>query len=121
MLYYAIKKLYKSYIFLLTITESYIKMVSRLEEGGVIMLLTLKSARINVDLTQQEVVDILKREYHYELTRQKLAEYEKDSSDIPINLADNLAEIYFLSREDIFFGHKSTLSYTHRLKKHQSA
>lgn len=82
------------------------------------ILLTLESARRNVDLTQEEVVMLLKSKYGYDkVTRQKLAEYEKDSTNIPINLADILAEIYFLSRDDIFFGPKSTLSYTCRLKR----
>lgn len=78
---------------------------------------TLKSARVNVDLTQNEVVGILKEKYDYHLTRQKLAEFEKDSSEIPVNLADKLADIYFLTRDDIFFGSKSTLSYTYRISK----
>lgn len=81
------------------------------------MRITLKAARVNVDLLQQEVVDILKSKYSVDVTRQRLADYEKNSSNIPIKLADYLLEIYFVSREDIFFGDKSTLSYTTQLEK----
>ena len=61
----------------------------------------------------------MKEKFDYSLTRQKLAEYERDSSGIPIDLADYLANIYFLTRDDIFFGNKSTLSYTCRISKKQ--
>lgn len=81
------------------------------------VLLTLGSARINVDLTQSAVVDILKKDYGLAITRQKLADYEKDSTNIPINIADALSEVYFVSRDDIFFGCKSTLSYSYRKEK----
>lgn len=84
-------------------------------------LFTLKSARVNVDLTQNEVVSILKQKFNYIITRQKLADYENDSTQIPIDLADKLAKIYFLSRDDIFFGDKSTLSYTYRISNKQEA
>lgn len=82
-------------------------------------LFTLKSARINVDLTQSEVVEILKEKFDYRMTRQKLADYENDASEIPVNLSGFLAEIYFLTVDDIFFGNKSTLSYTYRAKQKQ--
>lgn len=79
--------------------------------------ITLAAARVNVDLTQKEVVEILKEDYGITLTRQKLSDYEKDSTDLPISLAKALTSIYKISEENIFFGTKSTLSYTLRLKK----
>ena len=85
------------------------------------IVLTLRSARERVSLTQSQVVSILKESYNYALTRQKLASYETDSSGIPIDLADNLAEIYFLTRDDIFFGKESTFSYTYLIKQKQEA
>lgn len=82
------------------------------------MQFTLKAARVNSDLTQDEVVKILLEKYKVRTTRQKLAEYEKDASEVPITLAQNLSEIFGMTTEDIFFGDKSTLSYTFRkLKK----
>ncbi|MCU7356836.1 helix-turn-helix transcriptional regulator [Enterococcus dispar] len=78
------------------------------------MQFTLKAARVNSDLTQDEVVKILLDKFKVKTTRQKLAEYEKDASEVPITLAQNLAEIFGMTTEDIFFGDKSTLSYTFR-------
>ncbi|MGF1919054.1 helix-turn-helix transcriptional regulator [Enterococcus faecalis] len=78
--------------------------------------ITLAAARVNADLTQKEVVKILKEKYGIEITRQKLAYYEKDSTDLPISLAKALTAVYNISEENIFFGSKSTLSYTRRGK-----
>ncbi|RGW15224.1 helix-turn-helix domain-containing protein [Enterococcus asini] len=78
--------------------------------------ITLGAARVNSDLKQSDVVDILKEKYGVTITRQRLAEYERDASDVPIALAKKLADIYGLTQENIFFGDKSTLSYTFRLK-----
>lgn len=78
--------------------------------------ITLAAARVNVDLTQQEVVDILKEKYGIDITRQKLAYYEKDSTNLPISLAKALTKIYNISEENIFFGNKSTLSYIFKNK-----
>lgn len=79
------------------------------------MKITLKAARVNSDLKQYEVVSILKENYSLAITRQKLAEYENDASEVPISLAQKLADIYGMSTEEIFFGDKSTLSYTFRI------
>lgn len=78
--------------------------------------ITLGAARVNVDLTQKEVVLILKEKYGIEITRQKLAYYEKDSTNLPISLAKALTSIYNISEENIFFGNKSTLSYIFKNK-----
>lgn len=79
--------------------------------------ISLKAARINSDLKQDEVVDILKSVYGIEVTRQRLSEFEKDATDVPINLAKKLSLIYGISENNIFFGDKSTLSYTFRVGK----
>ena len=73
--------------------------------------ITLAAARVNVDLTQKEVAEILKEKYEINITRQKLSDYERDSTDLPISLAKALTTIYGISEENIFFGNKSTLSY----------
>lgn len=78
------------------------------------ILITLKSARVNNDLTQPEVVDILKRDYGIVLTRQKLASIENDSSELGVNQARAFSDLYSVPEDQIFFGPKSTLSYTKR-------
>lgn len=78
------------------------------------ILITLKSARVNNDLTQPEVVDILKRDYGIVLTRQKLASIENDSSELGVNQARAFSDLYRVPEDQIFFGPKSTLSYTSR-------
>lgn len=81
------------------------------------MQITLKAARVNSDLKQDDVVKILKEKFNLGITRQKLAEFEKDASEVPISLAQKLADIYGMSTENIFFGDKSTLSYTFRVER----
>lgn len=78
------------------------------------MQITLKAARINSDLTQPEVVEILAKKFDVTMTRQRLALYEKNASDIPIALAKQLSEIYDISYNALFFGSMSTLSYINR-------
>ncbi|MDT2479091.1 helix-turn-helix domain-containing protein [Enterococcus avium] len=78
--------------------------------------ISLKAARVNSDLKQGDVVNILKESYGVDITRQRLAEYEKDATDVPISLAKQLSSIYGISEENIFFGDRSTLSYTIRMK-----
>lgn len=82
--------------------------------------ISLKAARVNSDLKQGDVVNILKEEYGVVITRQRLAEFEKDATDVPINLAKQLSNIYGISEENIFFGDKSTLSYTFRIKNKEN-
>lgn len=79
--------------------------------------ISLKAARINSDLKQDEVVKILKDNYGVEITRQRLSDYEKDATEVPITLAKRLSTIYNISDECIFFGDSSTLSYTFRVSK----
>lgn len=80
------------------------------------ILISLRSARINSGLLQIEVVSILKSIYNIKITRQKLSDYELDSTEVPINLADALCKIYNIPEDNIFFGDESTLSYTFRNK-----
>ncbi|MBP1047100.1 helix-turn-helix transcriptional regulator [Enterococcus sp. BWM-S5] len=76
--------------------------------------LSLRAVRVNRSLTLNEVVSILNDGYNVSVTRQKLSEYELDSTDVPINLAKALCSIYQVSENYIFFGSLSTLSYTYR-------
>ena len=46
------------------------------KQGGAFQMeITLGAARVNADLTQKEVVEILREKYDIEITRQKLAYY----------------------------------------------
>ncbi|MFR2833169.1 XRE family transcriptional regulator [Enterococcus sp.] len=83
--------------------------------------ITLKAARVNSDLKQDEVVSILKDKFGILITRQRLAEYEKDATDVPISLAKKLSKIYGIPDDHIFFGNRSTLSYTFRNLKKEKA
>lgn len=82
-----------------------------------VVMMTLKAARVNSDLTQNDVVKILDNDYCIDITRQKLAQYEKDSTNVSVTLSKALSEIYAISSENIFFGNGSTLSYTLRVKE----
>lgn len=81
------------------------------------IFISLRSARINSGLTQSEVVNILEKENGIRLTRQKLADFEVDSTEVPINLAKSLSKIYAIPEDNIFFGKESTLSYIFRNKQ----
>ena len=81
--------------------------------------ISLKAARVNSDLKLVEVVEILKSVYGIEITRQRLSEYERDATDVPINLAKILSRVYDICDDNIFFGDVSTLSYTFRALKKQ--
>ncbi|MGG5303807.1 hypothetical protein IGJ83_001595 [Enterococcus pernyi] len=76
--------------------------------------ISLKAARVNSDLNQTEVIAILQNSYGLNLTKEQLAEYEDDATDVPISLAKKFSEIYGISDDYIFFGNKSTLSYISR-------
>lgn len=76
------------------------------------MLITLKAARVNADLTQVETTRILSKKYGITLNRQRLSQFEDDATNVPITLAMALSKIYDVPYKYIFFGRRSTLSYT---------
>lgn len=77
--------------------------------------ISLKAARVNSDLKQDDVVKILKEKFNIDITRQRLSEYEKDATEMPVNLAKKLTDVYGIPEDNIFFGDMSTLSYTFRV------
>lgn len=83
------------------------------------MLITLKAARVNSDLKQSETIRILNDKYHIKLTRQRLSQFEDDATNVPITLAMALSKIYDIPYKYIFFGRKSTLSYTKEGKENK--
>ena len=67
------------------------------------MALTLKAARVNVDMTRLKVVECLKDEYGIEISVNTLANYENKQSQPDILTAKALASIYGVSVNDISF------------------
>lgn len=65
--------------------------------------LTLRALRVNYSLSPKEVADCLGIPQH------TLLSYEEDSSEIPIQLANDLANYYDISLDSIFFGKNSNL------------
>lgn len=67
------------------------------------MALTLKAARVNVEMTRLKVVESLKDEYGIEISVNTLANYENKQSQPDILTAKALASIYGVSVNDISF------------------
>lgn len=60
--------------------------------------ISLRAARVNVNLTQKEVAEKLG------LHQQTIAKYEKDSTKIPMDLLRQLSELYKVKFNHIFLG-----------------
>ena len=60
--------------------------------------ISLRAARVNVNLTQKEVAE--KLGFH----QQTIAKYEKDSTKIPMDLLRQLSELYKVKLDHIFLG-----------------
>lgn len=65
---------------------------------GATIQISLKAARVNAGFTSKEAADAV--DVHY----QTLAKYEKDSSDIPFSLLDELSKLYQVPINNIFLG-----------------
>lgn len=66
--------------------------------------ITLKAARINAGLTAKEVANMVHKHY------QTILAYEKDSTDISMALAQELANIYSYPLDYIFLGKNIVLN-----------
>ena len=71
--------------------------------------MTLRALRTNYSLTAKEVAKELG------IHQQTLLKYENDSSRIPINLLQRLADFYGVNRDFIFLGKKYELNRKKRL------
>lgn len=71
--------------------------------------MTLRALRTNYSLTAKEVADELG------IHQQTLLKYENDSSRIPINLLQELADFYEVDKDFIFLGKKYELNRNKRL------
>ena len=60
--------------------------------------ISLRAARVNVNLTQKEVAE--KTGVH----QQTIAKYEKDNTKIPMDLLRQLSELYKVKLDHIFLG-----------------
>lgn len=65
--------------------------------------LTLRALRVNYSLSPKEVADCLG------IQQETLLKYEDDSSDIPIHLANALADYYDVNLDSVFLGQTSDL------------
>lgn len=73
------------------------------EGGDFLTKLTLRALRTNYSMTAKEVADDL------DIHQQTLLKYEQDSTRIPIDLLQKLAEYYRVNMNDIFLGNKYEL------------
>lgn len=60
--------------------------------------ISLRAARVNVNLTQKEVAEKLG------VHQQTIAKYEKDNTKIPMDLLRQLSELYKVKLDHIFLG-----------------
>lgn len=60
--------------------------------------ISLKAARVNVNLTQKEVAE------RTGVHQQTIAKYEKDSTKIPMNLLQQLSALYKVELDHFFLG-----------------
>ena len=60
--------------------------------------ISLKAARVNVNLTQKEVAERIG------VHQQTITKYEKDSTKIPMNLLQQLSALYKVELDHIFLG-----------------
>lgn len=65
---------------------------------GATIQMSLKAARVNAGFTSKEAAEAAG--VHY----QTLTKYEKDSSDIPFSLLDELSKLYQVPINNIFLG-----------------
>lgn len=80
----------------------------------VLLRITLKAARVNANLKQNEAAEKLTDILNETVTRQKIAYFEENPADTPIKYADAFSKIYGISKDNIFFNSRSTLSYTNK-------
>lgn len=62
------------------------------------MIITLRAARVNRDLTLLEASKYLK------INKDTLTKYERDSSDIPYSLSRKMEDLYEIPAANLFFG-----------------
>lgn len=67
------------------------------------MALTLKAARVNMELTRPEVIRRLKDEYNIEISVNTLSSYENKATQPNIETGKALASIYGKTVDDIKF------------------
>ncbi|OAS21165.1 helix-turn-helix domain-containing protein [Paenibacillus oryzisoli] len=68
------------------------------------LLITLRAARTNCDLTLKQVADLTGK------CAETLGKYERDSSKIPRDVMEDLIRIYRIPKHHIFFGKESVFT-----------
>lgn len=62
------------------------------------MILTIKAARVNSNLTIVQAADLL------DINKDTLSRLERNSTDISISLAQKMAKLYHISMDNLYFG-----------------
>lgn len=62
------------------------------------MILTIKAARVNSNLTIVQAAQLL------DINKDTLSRLERNSSDISISLAQKMGKLYHVSMDNLYFG-----------------
>lgn len=65
--------------------------------------ITLKAARVNADMSQNEVAEILTKEFGTKISRQRISNFEAKPANVPPIFGKALADIYGLPIDAISF------------------
>ncbi|MCH3989847.1 MAG: helix-turn-helix transcriptional regulator [Lactobacillus sp.] len=72
--------------------------------------ISLKAARVNAGLTQQEAADRMAEYMGIKVSRQRIQGFERDPETVPPAWARGFSWIYKLPLDDLFFARRSTES-----------
>lgn len=75
------------------------------------IILTIKAARVNCNLTLVEAAAEL------DVNKDSLSRYERDSSRISLALCKKMAELYQIPMDQLYFGHVDDFPLTKHVKK----
>ncbi|MDT3394447.1 MAG: helix-turn-helix domain-containing protein [Bacillota bacterium] len=85
-----------------------------------LMRITLRAARINAGLSQEQVAQELTDYLGTKVSRQRISFFEKHLEETPVGWGEAFAKLYKWPSDAIKFTPTSTLSYTLR-KKHEAS
>jgi DNA-binding XRE family transcriptional regulator len=74
--------------------------------------ISLAAARVNANLTQNQVAKELSSYFGQRVSRQRIAAFEKHPESVPPAYGLALSELYRIPIDDLLFAQESTLSYT---------
>lgn len=77
------------------------------------IILTIKAARVNCNLTLIEAAAAL------DVNKDSLSRYERDSSRISLALCRKMSELYQVPMDQLYFGHIEDFPLTKQVRKHR--